>query len=431
MQEQKKSQKKRVERHIITKSHYLYNFCDDICYKSKNLYNYSNYIIRQEYIFNHKFTGFYQLDRILKENNQVDYRRLPNQTSQQTLRLLEKDWQSFFAANRDYKENPSKYTGKPRLPKYKKKQGRHIAIFTNQQCEIKDGFIKFPKSSEKIQTRVKENLAQVRIVPGGNCYIIEIVYQIEVPKKFSEIKNAISIDLGVNNLAAIVNNIGLKPVVIEGKIIKSINQYYNKEKARLMSFVGGRGNSNRIISLTEKRNRKIDDYLHKSSRFIIDYCKENSIDTIIIGNNPGWKQKVSTGKVNNQKFVFIPFKKLINQIKYKSEEKGINVKVVQESYTSKASFLDSDNIPEYKVENNEKHTFSGRRIYRGLYKTKAGILINSDCNGAYNCMRKVIPKFSLEEGIEGVGLHPVRLIPSLRQSNKGNLINFDKIYNTF
>jgi putative transposase len=304
-------------------------------------------------------------------------------------------------------------------------------MFTNQQCEIKDGFIKFPKSAEKIKTAVKENLAQVRIVPKGNSYIIEIVYQIEIPEEFADIKKAIAIDLGVDNLATIVNNIGLKPIVIEGKIIKSINQYYNREKARLMSFVGDRGKSNRIISLTEKRNRKIDDYLHKSSRFIIDYCREYSIDTIIIGNNPGWKQKVSIGKVNNQKFVSIPFKKLINQIKYKSEERGINVKVVNESYTSKASFLDSDNIPEYRAENTEKHTFSGRRIYRGLYTSKEGILINADCNGSYNCMRKVIPKFSLEEGIEGVGLHPVRLIPSCRQSDKGNLINFVKINNIF
>jgi len=422
---------KRVERNLIKASNELYNYCDDICFKSKNLYNYSNYLIRQEYIFNHNFIGFYKLDRLLKETNQADYRGLPNQSAQQTLMLLEKDWKSFFAADRDYKENPSKYTGRPRLPKYKKKQGRHIAMFTNQQCEIKDGFIKFPKSAEKIKTAVKENLTQVRIIPKGNCYIIEIVYQIEIPEEFPEIKKAIAIDLGVNNLATIVNNMGLKPIVIEGKIIKSINQYYNREKARLMSFVGGSGTSNRIISLTEKRNRKIDDYLHKSSRFIIDYCREYSIDTIIIGNNPGWKQKVSIGKVNNQKFVSIPFKKLINQIKYKSEERGINVKVVNESYTSKASFLDSDNIPEYRAENTEKHTFSGRRIYRGLYTSKEGILINADCNGSYNCMRKVIPKFSLEEGIEGVGLHPVRLIPSCRQSDKGNLINFVKINNIF
>lgn len=422
---------KRVERHLIKKSNELYKYCDDICFKSKNLYNYSNYIIRQEYITNHKFIGFCKLDKVLKTDNQIDYRALPNQTAQQNLRLLEKNWKSFFAANKDYKKNPSKYTGRPRLPKYKKKQGRHIAIFTNQQCEIKDGFIKFPKAGKKIKTAVKENLQQVRIIPQSNCYIIEIVYKIEVTEELPEIKNVISIDLGVNNLATIVNNIGIEPIVIEGKIIKSINQYYNKEKARLMSFVGNKGNSNRIISLTNKRNCKVDDYLHKSSRFIIDYCQENSIDTIIIGNNPGWKQKVNLGKVNNQKFIFIPFKKLINQIKYKSEEVGINVKIVNESYTSKSSFLDSDIIPEYKIGNNEKYIFSGRRIYRGLYRSKAGILINSDCNGAYNCMRKVIPKFSLEEGIEGVRLHPIRLIPSLRQSNKGNLTNFIKINNIF
>ena len=416
----------RVERHLIKASDELYDYCDEICFKSKNLYNYSNYLIRQEYIYNHKFIGFYELDRLLKKSNQADYRSLPNQTSQQTLRLLEKNWSSFFAGTRDYKENPGKYTGRPRLPKYKKKQGRQITIFTNQQCKIRDGFIKFPKSVKKIKTAVRNNLQQVRIVPGGNCYTIEIVYQIEVPEVVQKTKKAIAIDLGVNNLAAIVNNIGLKPFVIEGKIIKSINQYYNREKSRLMSFVGSRGTSKRIISLTEKRNRKIDDYLHKSSRFIIDYCKENSIDTIIIGNNAGWKQKVSIGKVNNQKFVSIPFSKLINQIKYKSEERGIKVKVINESYTSKASFLDSDIIPEYKAEKDENYAFSGRRIFRGLYRTKAGILINSDCNGAYNCMRKVIPEFSSEEGIEGVGLHPVRLNPSLRQSDKDDLINFIK-----
>jgi len=411
---------KRVERHLIKPSDHLYNYCDDICFKSKNLYNYSNYLIRQEYIFNHKFTGFYELDKMLKETNQSDYRSLPAQTSQQTLRLLEKNWKSFFAINKDYKENPSKYKGRPGLPKYKKKKGRYTAIFTNQQCEIKEGFIKFPKSCERIRTEVKDRLQQVRIVPGGNSYIIEIVYEREVPEKSDEIKNAISIDLGVNNLATIVNNIDLKPIVIEGKIIKSVNQYYNKKKAKLMSFIGNRGNSKRIISLSNKRNRKIDDYLHKSSRFIIDYCEKNSIDTIIIGNNPQWKQKAGMGKVNNQNFVSIPFKKLINQIKYKGEEKGINVKIVKESYTSKASFLDNDIIPEYKEEKKKKYTFSGKRIYRGLYKSKNGILINSDCNGAYNCMRKVIPKFSLDEGIEGVGLHPVRFVPSLRQTNKGN-----------
>jgi len=408
---------KRVERNLIKASDELYNYCDDICFKSKNLYNYSNYVIRQEYIFKHKFTSSYKLDRKLKTENQLDYRALPNQTSQQILRLLEKDWKSFFAANEDYKKNPSKYTGKPKLPKYKKKNGRHIGIFTNQQCEIKDGFIKFPKSSEKIKTAVKENLQQVRIIPQSNCYIIEIVYEIEVLEELPDIKNVISIDLGVNNLATIVNNIGLESIVIEGKIIKSINQYYNKEKSRLMSFVGDRGNSNRIISLTNKRNRKVEDYLHKSSRFI--------------GNNSGWKQEVDIGKVNNQNFVCIPFKKLIDQIKYKSEEAGINVKVVTESYTSKASFLDSDNIPEYKAENKEKYSFSGKRICRGLYRSGSGTLINSDCNGAYNCMRKVIPKFSLEEGIEGVGLHPVRLIPSFRQSNKDNLRKIIKIYNNF
>ncbi|MEW6558382.1 MAG: transposase, partial [Elusimicrobiota bacterium] len=411
----------RVERHIIKASHYLYEYCDHICFKSKNLYNYSNYLTRQEFINNGRWLRFYDLDKKLKSENQLDYRSLPAQSSQQVLRLQEKNWKSFFNSVRDWKNNPSKYTGRPRLPKYKKKNGRFITIFTNQQCKLREGFILLP-GGKKLQTKITSNPQQVRIIPKGTCYYIEVVYKINVPhKSIKEPDKIISIDLGVDNLATIVNNIGLTPIIINGRILKSVNQFYNKKRSLFMSYIKDKGMSKKLQKLHLKRNCKVEDYIHKSSRYIINYCLENKIDTIIIGNNKDWKREIDTGKVNNQKFVSIPFKTFIRQIKYKAEAYDLNVIITEESYTSKASFLDKDPVPVYSKNSDNKYTFSGKRIKRGLYKSGDGILINADCNGAYNVLKKVIFKSSLEEKIEGVGLHPVRINPSYRDSYKGVL----------
>lgn len=392
----------RVEQHQINSYHYLYHYCNDLCFKSKNLYNYANYIVRQEFINNNEWIRYNSLDKMLK-HEQV-YKELPAQTSQQILRLLDKNWKSFFEAIKDWSKNKEKYLGKPKLPKYKKKNGRNVVIFTNQQCKIKDGYIKFPKTSLKLKTKVIKGLQQVRIVPKGSIYVIEVVYKKEIPDMIHEGNRVVGIDLGLNNFATIVNNIGETPIVINGKGIKSINQYYNKQKAYFQSILkkqNGLDWSKRLEKITLKRNNKIKDFMHKASRYVVNWCVKHNIDTIIIGKNDNWKQEINLGKRTNQAFVQIPYDMFINQLKYKCEEVGIKLIVTEESYTSGTSFLDGEAPTK---ENYNKN----RRIKRGLFKSNKGILINADVNGAYNIMRKVFPK-AFANGIEGVGLHPVKL----------------------
>ncbi|WP_028986142.1 RNA-guided endonuclease InsQ/TnpB family protein [Thermoanaerobacter indiensis] len=390
---------KRVEQIQINKNHELWNYCDKICFAAKNLYNYANYIVRQEFINNHKWIRYRNLNKMLKEHE--TYKNLPAQTAQQTLRLLDRNWKSFFRAMKEWGKDKSKFNGKPKLPKYKKKNGRTVTVFTNQQCKIKDGYITFPKTDLKLKTRITGNLREVRIIPKGSIYVVEIVYEKEIAEIQRPPKRVVGIDLGLNDFATLINNIGIKPIVINGKVIKSINQYYNKKKAELMSYVGNRGTSNRIKKLSIKRDNKIKDLMHKISRFIVNWCKQYGIDTLVVGYNSGWKQEIELGKKNNQNFVSIPFYNFTNMLKYKCEEEGINFILIEESYTSGCSFLDGEEIN--KTNYNPK-----RRIKRGLFRSNKGILINADANSAYNIIRKVFPK-AFAEGIEGVGLHPVRL----------------------
>ena len=392
-----------VERHLIKKTHSFYSYCDNMCSKSKNIYNYANYIIRQEFINSSKWIRYNELEKQLKQHE--TYKSLPAQSSQQTLILLDKNWKSFFKSIKDYSKNKDKYLGRPKLPKYKKKDGKSVTVFTNQQCKIKNKLIKFPKTNLTIQTKA-DKLQQVRIVPKSNHYIVEVLYKKAITSLNLNTSNVIGIDLGLDNFATITNNIGLQPIVINGKSIKSINQYFNKKKAKLMSYVGSKGTSNRIKKLTNKRNCKVDDFMHKSSRKTIDYCIKNNIGTIVIGKNKDWKQEVNLGKINNQNFTNIPYDSFIKKLQYKAKLVGIDVILTEESYTSKASCLNLDKMKK-GIE------FSGKRIKRGLYKTKNNILINADVNGSYNIIRKVFLKdFKKDlkwERIEGVGLHPIKL----------------------
>lgn len=400
---------KRVERHIM---HNCKDF-GDLAFKSKNLYNCATFIMRQNFIHNGKIINYPRMDKILKRDYEDVYRTLPAQTSQQILRLIEKDWKSFFKANKQYKLHPEKFTGRPKLPNYKHKtDGLGIVIFTGQQCKIKDGYISFPKATklQPLKTKV-EKLQQVRIVPKFKHFVIEVVYEKTAVKRALDLKNVIGIDLGLNNLATLASNQpDVNPMLINGKPLKSINQFFNKTKAELMSNVGDKGSSNKIGILSNKRNNKVNDYLHKASRAIVDFAIETKSATIIIGENEGWKQKIKIGKKNNQNFVSIPFDNLKQMIKYKAEENGIESIFHEEAYTSKASSLDKDPIPPYSEKNNL--TFSGKRIKRGLYKWSKG-LINADLNGALNIIRKVVPE-ALEELIElrnrGWGFQPFKVL---------------------
>ncbi len=390
----------------IKSSHSLWEYCNDICFGAKNLYNYANYLVRQEFINNKKWIRYNDLDLLCKSAD--CYKALPAQTSQQILRLLDKNWISFFKAIKDWTKNKDKYLGRPKLPHYKPKDGRSIAVFTNQQCKIKDGYIKFPKGDFKVRTNITDGLQQVRIVPNGSIFVVEVIYKIEKPEVKAIHERIAGIDLGLNNLATLTNNIGFTPIVINGRIIKSVNHYYNKRLAELKSQAetdNKRKTTKRIQRLILKRNNKVKDCLHKTSRFIVDYLVENRIDTLVIGNNTNWKQEVNIGKRNNQNFVQIPYAMLIQMLQYKCAMVGIDCIVAEESYTSKASFLDSDVIPKRVV--GEKRSFSGKRIKRGMYRSSNGTLINADCNGSYNITRKVFPN-AYADGIEGVGLHPIK-----------------------
>jgi putative transposase len=304
------------------------------------------------------------------------YKELGSQAAQRVLDLLEKNWKSFFQSIKDWSKNPQKYLGKPRLPKYKKKDGRNILILKNIQFSIQNSSLRFswkPLKSlnNKFKTNIKSKLMQVRFIPRGDNYALEIVYEIDISEINEEIKNIIGIDAGLENLATITNNIGIQPIVIKGRILKSVNQYYNKRKAELQCILKTTNNqhtSSRLNRMTLKRENKIKDYMHKTSKYIISYCESNNIDTIVIGHNNGWKQEINIGKQSNQSFTAIPFDTLIKQIQYKAENVGIKVIVFEESYTSKASFLDNDIIPVFKKDGNEKHKFSGKRIKRGMYK---------------------------------------------------------------
>jgi len=406
---------KLVERHLITKQNKLFKEIDTLAFLSKNLDNAANYLIRQEFINNNKYLSNSEVYHLIKAS--VDYKALPAKVSNQVLRVLERNWKSFLAASREFKINPKKFLGKPKLPKYKDKiKGRNIVIYelgALSKPGLRNGLVKLSKTNISITTKQKE-IKEVRLVPRCSEYVIEIVYEVTITNTHSAINSKIAaIDLGVNNLATVSSNaIGFKPLIINGKPIKSLNQFYNKKKAKLQQDLQKqdpkRYVSNQINTLTAKRNHKIETYLHQASRTIINYLLQNQIGTLVIGNNKEWKQNINIGKTNNQNFVQLPHYKFIQQLAYKAELARIKVIVNEESYTSRASFLDFDDIPSYKA--GEKHNFSGKRIKRGMYKSAKGLLINADLNGSYNILKKAVPN-AFAEGIEGLAVVPFRFTP--------------------
>ncbi|MFW9906700.1 MAG: RNA-guided endonuclease InsQ/TnpB family protein, partial [Candidatus Thorarchaeota archaeon] len=231
-------------------------------------------------------------------------------------KVLDRNWKSFFGAIKEWEKDPSKFKTEPRIPRYKPKNGEFLLIFTNQQVKLKNNTLRFPKKvGLKIKTRLpdKTDIREVRIIPKGIGYVVEIVYKKVINSKPLNKNNIIAIDLGLRNLITMVNNNGLRPFIIKGGIVKSINQYYNKKKARIQSIYDHQGikAGKALRKLTIKRNRKINDYFHQTSRKIIEYCVMNDIGTVVIGYNPDWKQKCQMGKRKTQNFVSIPYHKLI------------------------------------------------------------------------------------------------------------------------
>lgn len=419
----------RVERHVIKRADKNYSKIKDICHRCKNLYNYTNYILRQSLFAQKGLPNEYQLVGILTRENQDDYRALPAQTSQQVIKLLYKNWKSYFQSLKVYQRDKNKFLGCPRIPKYKPRgeKGHFIALFTNQQIKLRDGKIIFPKPANLLPIKTKtSSIEQVRIVPASACFIVEVVYQKEVVQTETTEGAIASIDLGINNFVTFLDNQGYQPFIINGKGAKAYNQYYHKEKANMQSQLKeGRYSSNNIQLLSQKRSMFMQNFLHQSSSIVIKALKERKISTLVIGLNEDWKQKTNIGKANNQNFVSLPHRKLIDQLVYKCEEVGIEVILTEEAYTSKI-----DHFIAEEMKHHDK--YAGRRIHRGLFRSSTGIYINADLNGALGIMRKVFPEkaLAIAEFIRnsGVAFTPVIVnsischVVSMKATN--NLISF-------
>ena len=380
-----------TEKHQIHKKHKLYSICDELCFNSKNLYNAALYEFRQSYIDkNRKELTWIDINNLFVQKKQVDYKRLQSKVSNAVLKKLGDNVTSFKGMLKAKKEE--KIKNKVRLPKYlHKTRGRFLVEFNNQMISKKrdkNGYlIVSPRDLKLVIPTRREDVKQVRIVPQLNYYVIEVVYEAQE----EEIRTGVvvgAIDLGLNNIATIVTNDKKNPLILSGKKLKSINQYFNKNitdrQGKLPKEVY---TSKEIERLWTKRRNKIDYEIHKISKYIVGLMDEREVSKLIIGNNGGWKQEINLGKRNNQNFVYIPYKKIIDRIIYKCQMKGIEVIVREESYTSKASFLDYDYIPTIN-EDDEVKDFSGKRVKRGLYRTNKGKRINADVNGAYNIMAK-------------------------------------------
>ena len=437
----------RTRQYHIKKNSRLYPYCSDLCIKSAALYNRANFLIRQyatavnsfdamkplyenqakayrlvrdilagtKHLGDSRWLTYNALDRVLKVSKDSAYYVLPAQANQQVLKLLLRDYKSFFEAVKAYKMKPAAFTGRPRLPKYCKENGLKTAVLTNQICTVKDGkYLKFPGTKTRLNLGPfagDSRLKEVRIKPAGDRFVIDVVLEVEdcgispvendvILKELGDMDSiddlrVMAIDPGTDNIAAVVNNFGEKPFIIKGGIIKSINQLYNKELARLSSAAmrcNGRYRTKRMNALTGRRNRRIKDQFHKISRQIAEYAKGNHVDVVVMGHNVFQKQEIDIGHVNNQNFVQIPMTIFAGMLEYKLAAYGIRFVTTEESYTSKADFLALDPIPEYREDDKTEHSFSGKRIKRGLYRHYDGTVTNADINGAANILRKVFPK---------------------------------------
>jgi putative transposase len=383
---------------------------------SKNLYNQALYLIKNNYEENkdkenYKALNYYDLDKIMKKienlEGNINYRLMPSaQCSQQILKLLEQNIKSFYKSLKDYKKNPFKYKEKPKFPKFLK-NNKYILIFTNQRVKIKNNELQLLKNFKlKLPKNVIiKDLNCIRIIPKSrNIFKIEIVYNIQEKELKKDNSHYLGIDLGLNNFVTCVSNLKLKPLIFDGRVLKSYNKWYNKRKAFLQSRLKNKQyNSKRLEDLEFKRYCKITDILHLYSARIVQYCLQNNINTIVIGRNKNWKQKINIGKINNQKFVQIPYLKFINMLKYKCKLYGINFIETEESYTSKVDHLAKESIEHHD-------SYLGKRVRRGLFQSSTNKLINADVNGSIGILRKVVGDSIINQIINsGCLYNPIRL----------------------
>jgi putative transposase len=403
-----------VEQHVIKRSDPRYPRLDEAAFASKNLWNAANYLVRQSFIFQGVYLNNTAVFHLIKEH--AAYQALPRKVSNQVLLQLHQAWIGFFEAMDEWREHPERFTGRPKLPGYKHKtKGRNLLVYEKGAIwkrELDQGVIAVTELGALVPTaQNRETVCQVRIVPKGDHYVIEVVYQEEARPASVHPELFVAVDLGVSVLAALTSNKpGFIPRLVNGGPMKSLNQFYNKQRAHHQSKLAkaNRFSSRQLTRITTKRNRRILHYLHTASRRIIELLVAEGIGTLIIGKNPLWKQEVEMGRRNNQNFVQVPHTRFIELLTYKAELVGIRVILTEESYTSRASFLDRDEIPVYDPSRAEEPRFSGKRDGRWYYASNKRI-IHSDVNGSYNIGRKVVPTAFDGPGIAAPAVRPRRL----------------------
>lgn len=378
------------ERHIISSSHPYFSECDHLTFLGKNLYNATLFYQRASF-FKKDFQNYYAVNRVFTHENQMDYRALPAKVSKQVQMLVDKSFKSYFALAK--KKTKGEYDSPVRIPRYlHKTKGRCTLPYPKDALSLKEeGMVKFSKTGIKIKTKVgKERIQGARIVPKGNHFVIEILYKKTKKEIVSDtIQKIAFIDPGLNNLMTVTSN-AFSPLLYSGKELKSLNQLANKKLAQVKSVLSEKGlhSSPLLISIYNKRDRRIKDCLHKLSAHLVNQFVSHKIDTVIFGHNIGQKQDIKLGSVTNQNFVQIPFFQLISLLQYKCELQGIRFITTEESYTSKCSFLDLEEVTKQKE-------YLGKRVKRGLFQTKEGVLINADVNGSLNIGRKHLTKLGL------------------------------------
>jgi len=393
---------------------------------SKNLYNQANYLIKQYHRYTSSHLGYDSLYSSIKErknlDNTINFELLKAGVSQKIIKQLDTNWISFYKAIKDWKIHPEKYLNKPEPPKYLKEDViHHNLIYDYQRFQIKDTQAQLEKGlliniPKQIRNR---RIKQIEVIPRYDYFEAVFVYEDEVEyKQIEKNDNVLGIDLGLNNIAACTSNT-ITPFNINGKALKSVNQFYNKQMSKAKTILKKRNDrhwSKRLQRITDKRNKQMNDLLHKTSRLITNKCVENNISKVIVGDVSKSLTNINIGKRNNQNFVNISLGQLMKKLEYKLENHNIKLSITNESYTSKCSFIDNDTLPD-KHSPKTKYGFSGKRIKRGMYRSKNNIKINADTNGSYNIIRKVIPKFNINTLCNGIGvdylcnrwLHPVKL----------------------
>jgi len=437
----------RVELHAIKQNTEAYVMLSEVCAKAKLLYNSANYYQKQAFIqsgynFSSLLTPYKLRDVFI--GTEV-YKAVGGHIAAEVCFQVARNWKSYkenygkwlseytLQVKQEgikYKRTPTglirrntngepvidkstrSYLGEPRCPRYNRGEMNGITLDCGGFRQG-DGFIRFPKrlGSIIIPTTRKEKIRNIRIRPVSGRFIIEFVYGVEIPDPLEDNGRYFGIDLGIDNFAAVVSNTGMQPVTVDGRVIKSKNQFWNKVKAHFQEVaerMNGTKHTARLDRLARKRNAQVKDFIHKATRYIVDLAVSEQACEVFIGKNPGWKQKVNLGKKTNQTFTQLPFAQFIEVLTYKCAEHGIKVTPIDEAHTSKSSFLDNE-PPQRQSE------YVGRRVCRGLFRTAQGLLINADVNAAYQMIRKAEiqnvasrAQFKPEIG-RGCSLHPIRV----------------------